>query len=90
MIFTDKTKKPKTFIIDFFKLLKLPPGLKVEMVWIKYHAKTTFLIVISTIILWTGLVSYLIFRNTPKPMITELANILRIQGNNKKRRVWKL
>ena len=89
MIFIDKSQKRNTWHISFFRAIKflLKPLLK--PIPVKFPFKYFLITVISTIIIWTLIASAVIYKNSYKPIVGELADQLKFKGLREKHRTEK-
>ena len=82
MIVTKNTQKDSSFfkkILWFWNFFSKP---RVNLIPIKFNFKKIAFIVLTTIILWTFLLSVLIYRQSHKPGFKEMAFSLKLKGRN--------
>jgi hypothetical protein len=60
--------------------------IKFKFIPIKYPTKTIFLVSILSIFIWTSFITYMLVRNTPKSLVTELSDILKVKVRHEKRK----
>jgi len=86
MIVTDNKNNSKniTSLLSYF--LKVISGIKINVITIKIPRMTLFVVIILSIFIWTVFFAYLIYRNTPKPFVTELANVIGMSVTQKRKK----
>ena len=89
MIISDKPTKTTGFITAILKVLKSLPSPIFKSIPVKFPLKYFLITVLSTIIIWSILVSAIIYRNAYKPDISKLADILHFSGRREKHRTVK-
>ena len=89
MIIVDNTQKKTSKLATVLKLLKSFLKLTFRPIPVKFPFKYFFITVISTIIIWTVLLSAIIYRNAYKDDIGQLADILQFEGRREKHKTQK-
>ncbi len=85
MIVTDNKNNSKktTSLLSYF--LKVISGIKINIVTIKIPRRTILVVSILSVFIWTVFLAYIIYRNTPKPLVTELANVVGMSVTQKRK-----
>ena len=89
MITVDNTQKKSPLIAAIFKIFKSLPKSIFRPIPVKFPFKYFFITVISTILIWTVLVSAIIYRNAYKDDIGQLADLLQFEGRREKHKTQK-
>ena len=89
MIIVDNTQKKTSKLATVLKLLKSFLKLTFRPIPVKFSFKYFFITVISTIIIWTVILSAIIYRNAYKDEIGQLADILQFEGRREKHKTQK-
>jgi hypothetical protein len=84
MIITDKASKNIAWYVIFFKAIRSFPKSPFKPIPVKFPPKYFFITIISTILLWTLLLSAIIYRNSYKDDIGKLADLLFFEGRREK------
>ena len=86
---TESNKVSDISSIGIFKIFKSLPKSIFRPIPVKFPFKYFFITVISTILIWTVLVSAIIYRNAYKDDIGQLADLLQFEGRREKHKTQK-
>jgi hypothetical protein len=84
MITTDKASKNIAWYVFVFKTVRSFVKLPFKPIPVKFPPKYFFITIISTILLWTLLLSAIIYRNSYKDDIGKLADLFFFEGRREK------
>lgn len=89
MIVSYKTKKDTPIYVAIWRVFNSFPKSIFKSIPVKFPFKYFFITVISTVLIWTILLSAIIYRNAYKDDIGQLADILQFEGRREKHRTQK-
>ena len=89
MILVKKTTKRVAWYVAVFKTVISFTTATFKPIPVKFPFKYFLITVLSTIIVWTVLVSAIIYRDAYKPDISKLADVLHFKGTKEKHRTVK-
>ena len=86
MIITNKGSGLKSKSSGYVKVKNFLSRFKFKFIPIKYPTRTIVFACVLSIIIWTTFFTYIIYRNTSKPMVIELAEVIGIKATHKKKK----